>query len=630
MLGVALVVALVVLGVEAYRGVRIAQQADAGRTELVAAQSLLEKRRLDATPAELDTSDAQFASALRKFRAVRASVAHDPLLWTLGHLPFIGGQVHATIDLAAIGEQAAHIGTEGVRAVREFDAVRAEGTGTLPEKSLAILQRTDPTINAIELRLAAVDQERRRIGNTALLPPLRAAVREFDQRRARVDDLVATYRRARALTPGFLGFNGPRTYLILAQNNAELLPTGGLVSVIGTMRVDHGHIESLTFQDAVQFGQDWMARTHTYVAPPAPLRQYLLKDMSWNLTVSNWSPDFPTSAREAERFYQMGGGTAVDGVIGIDVNTLARLLEVTGPIDVPEFNVTVNSTNALDVTEEHTRAPYEPKADRKEFVALLAHAVLDRVLRPTRGMWSPLIDAVQQLGTRKDLLIYSSDPGEEQVIRQFGWDGSVTRPPGDYLMLVDASVNSTKLNAAMEQSATVDVRLNPAGGATTTVAVDYFNNLSAWAKGKDPGLVSKLMLGGVYGDFLRLLTPPGSSILSVRDGQGEIGAGEIGKDLGLSEFGRFFTVPANTRQSITFRYLTPPTVETDGRTWIYRLLIQKQPGQQAMPVRVTVSPPAGMKIVGSAVNGKDAAGAPGELSFRLDRDRTVEVMLEPG
>ena len=163
--------------------------------------------------------------------------------------------------------------------------------------------------------------------------------------------------------------------------------------------------------------------------PPAPLRQYLLKDFSWNLAVSNWSPDFPTSAAEAQRFFELGGGFPVDGVIGINVSTLERLLEVTGPVTVPQFDVTVTSENAFDVTAEHTRVPFEPQGDRKEFVALLADEVLERVLRPAPGMWSPLVDAIQDLGDEKNLLLYSHDPGQQELIRDLGPGDSAVEPP---------------------------------------------------------------------------------------------------------------------------------------------------------------------------------------------------------
>ena len=38
--------------------------------------------------------------------------------------------------------------------------------------------------------------------------------------------------------PEALGQNGPRTYLILAQNEDELRPTGGFISGAGRMTLD--------------------------------------------------------------------------------------------------------------------------------------------------------------------------------------------------------------------------------------------------------------------------------------------------------------------------------------------------------------------------------------------------------
>ena len=84
-------------------------------------------------------------------------------------------------------------------------------------------------------------------------------------------------------------------------------------------------------------GDEWMAREVMYVEPPAPLRQYLLKEHSWNLTTSNWSPDFPAAAGQAACFYALEGGERadeVDGVIAVNVTTLERLSAVTGAVEI--------------------------------------------------------------------------------------------------------------------------------------------------------------------------------------------------------------------------------------------------------------------------------------------------------
>ena len=121
------------------------------------------------------------------------------------------------------------------------------------------------------------------------------------------------------------------------------------------------------------------------------------------------------------------------------------------------------------------------------------------------------------------MLVYLTDEKQEALVQQWGWDGAVKDNGGDSLMVVDASVNSTKLNQVIEHSASVDVRLDDKGKANTTVTLGYFNNLAPWEVGKDPYLVNKLMVGGMYGGYVRLLTAPGSSMLSVKDKSGEIG-----------------------------------------------------------------------------------------------------------
>ncbi|HYM15557.1 MAG TPA: DUF4012 domain-containing protein [Dehalococcoidia bacterium] len=630
-LGRLLFVTVLVLGLiagfEAYQAWRVVSDVNSGRVLLRTGQNRLEVKRLNATADDLAMSRSEFDAAGAKFSAARRQLERDPILGLVRHLPLVGGQVSAAIALAHIGEQGAAIGTQGVEAAQAFDAIRAEPGGTLPEKSVKVFDAADPHIANIELRLADVDARRKSIAGESLLPPMRRAVAELDQRRVRLQDFLDTYQRARAFSPEFLGFNGPRTYLVLAQNNGELLPTGGLVSVFGIVQLDHGRVLHMEFHDAVQYGADWMARGAPYVEPPLPLKEYLLKDTSWNLAVSNWSPDFPTSASWARYFYEQVGGGKVDGVIAIDVTTLERLLEVIGPVDIPEFGVTVDNNNAFDLTEQFTREAYAPNADRKSaFVGLLADEVLRRVLHPQPGQWSGLVDVLQQLGDHKDLLLYSTSPSQERLIAGLGWDGSVYYTSGDYLQLVDASVNSTKLNVVIDHSASVDVRLGPDGSAATNVTLDYFNDLTTWAKGRDPLLVQRLMLGGLYGGYVRLLAPPGSKLVSLKDGSQEVGAEEIGQEDGLAVFGRFFALPRDTRKQLTFAYDTPPVATQVGSDWVYTLALHRQPGWQLSSLTVRVTPPGAMRTRAALVDGKPVQpNADGSISIDLSQDRTLTV-----
>jgi hypothetical protein len=596
-----------------------------GRSLLREAQDILEAGRLDVGEEELARAEDRLVRAGRLFDSAQARLDRDPFLTVAGLLPLAGDQVKAGREMTGIGLEASLAGLLAVEAARDFNAIRIGEGGTLLAKSVVLLERVGPEMDSLEARLGTIDERRRRIDESGLLPPLAAAVHELDGQRERVHELVQDYRRARDLVPSVLGFSGPRTYLLLAQNNAELLPTGGLISVYGLITVHEGRIEEMFFEDAIAFGDRWMKAGH-YVEPPGPLANYLLKDWSWNLALANWSPDFPTAARQAQWFFEAGGGRPVDGVIGITVTTLEKLLGVTGPVDVPEYQVRVTSENALDVIEAHTRTPAHPGDDRKAIAGLIADEVLGRVLHAGPSQWSPLLDTLQEVGNGKDLLIYLNDANEQRLVRELGWEGGLRDGPGDYLMVVDASVNSTKLNIAMDQFLRLDVTLDELGNAHHRVTLGYVNNLPRWQEGRDPELVRRLMLGGTYGGYVRLLTPLGSHLVGVTERGRNIGLEEISEEGAKTVFGRFFALPSGGEKALQIEYVAPTIVDVGPDHWQYRLFIQKQPGQQALPTTIRVVPPEGMKIKSILANG-DPYLSGSEVALVLEHDWTLEFEL---
>lgn len=598
-----------------------------GRSLLLEAQDILETGRLDVAEDDLVRAEDRLVQAGQLFDSAQHRLERDPFLKVAGLLPLAGDQVEAGRQMMGIGLEASLAGRLAVEAARDFNAVRTGEGGTLLEKSVVLLERVAPEIDSLEARLAVIDQYRDHIDAGGLLPPLKAAVRDLDEQRERVRGLVQDYRRAQELVPSVLGFDGSRTYLVLAQNNAELLPTGGLISVYGLITVREGHIEDMFFEDAIAFGDRWM-KAGNYVEPPGPLANYLLKDWSWNLALANWSPDFPTAARQAQWFFEAGGGRPVDGVIGINVTTLEKLLDVTGPVDVPEYGVGVTSGNALDVIEANTRSPAHPGDDRKAIVALIADEVMEQVLHAKPSQWSPLLDALEEVGDGKDLLIYLSDANEERLVQEMGWDGGLRDSDGDYLMVVDASVNSTKLNIAMEQSLHLDVTLDELGNAHHRLTLNYLNDLPRWQEGRDPELVRRLMLGGTYGGYVRLLTPSVSRLVSATERGQSIGVEEISEERGKSVFGRFFALPSGQEKALQIEYVSPTIVDIGPDRWEYRLFIQKQPGQQTIPAEVRVVPPDGMKITSATANG-DSHPVGEEMTVTLDHDWTLEFELAP-
>ena len=60
---------------------------------------------------------------------------------------------------------------------------------------------------------------------------------------------------------------------------------------------------------------------------------------------------------------------------------------------------------------------------------------------------------------------------------------------------------------------------------------------------------------------------------------GQVGAEEIGSERGFGVFGRFFALPRDTTEQLSFDYITPNVVVGDAAGRSYRLRIAKQPGR---------------------------------------------------
>lgn len=593
------------------------------RAELREVQALLEAGRLDTSEAQLQAAEAKLDDVERDFRRLAGRI-DEPPLQLARHLPLIGEPVGAVDELTAIAVDGVQVGRDAIEVTRTYQRLRAETSGSLTEQTDVMLAALERPMSDLQEGLRRIQHRRARLTGATLPPALADAIEEVDRELVQLEALQRTYEDLSAFLPEFLGFEEPKTYLFLAQNNAELMPTGGLISVYGVITVDQGRITHQKFADAVRFGGQWLERTGAYVAPPAPLRRYLLREMSWNLAVANWSPHFPEAASQAERFFRLAGGRPVDGVIGINVHTIEALLTVTGPITVPSYGVTVTPENALEVIEQHTRSAREPSGDRKAFVGLLADELLSRIAHLPPERWTPLLDALQRLRDERQVLLFFHEPTLQRLAERLGLAGELVRTDGDYLLLVDASVNSTKLNMVLDQTVDVRVRLDAAGTVTHQVTSRYQNNLPAWAAGRDPELVRRLMLGGVYGGYLRLFTPAGSTLESVTIDEREVGPEEVGWAHGKTVFGRFFALPSGATTAVSFSYSTPELVRLDEDTFEYRFYLQKQSGTDAIPLRLHVVLPEDAEVASATLDGAPLAGLDA-ITTNLERDRELVV-----
>jgi len=634
-----LALAFSLLGLEAFRYAEVYEDLRDGRGLLLGASDRLEQRGLDVTRQELNDSEERLSRAQSKLAGAADVLGSDPALSLASRLPWIGRQVDAARDLADIGVESAGIGVEAVAALRTFQDTRDRQGGELSEKVVPVLDALQPHVMALEEDVSGVRVRRAAMSDTGLLGPLNSAVTQLDDRLNDLEARLMDYRRASQVAPKVLGYDGPQTYLVLAQDNTEILPTGGFILVYGFLTFDQGRIKRVFFDSVANIVEGEWPPTDggVYVEPPQPLKVHLMGGWPMGLAEASWWPDFPTAAEKAMQLYRTNSGSEerIDGVIGINFFTLEELIEVLGPITVERYGETVSAEDVIEktliVTHPEGQRPWE--IDRYDFTGYLAEDVIARTLSAGPTQWAPLLSALDTLGREKNLLIYHTDPAVQRVIADFDWDGGIGQARGDYLMVVDSNLGRNKLNQVVEPSINLDVYLDGEGDAANVATVSYRYDYSTWARQGDPRLVGLTTAWGsstLHGSYVRLLAPGGSELREVALGGVPVEAEEVSAEGSTSSFGRYLSVPPDGTREVAFTYLSPSAVDMSENPYEYRLFVQKQPGTRAIPLIVTTEVPPGMRLLSSELDGEEWTGEPAQIVTDLGEDRQIVVTYAPG
>jgi len=245
----------------------------------------------------------------------------------LGWLPWIGPTVQAAPSLFSAAELALDATVE---AWPLFKAPLEALEGGAPlEKVVPLfcqqLERDTPCLRqAISLARQSFALLRQ-VSPEGLVSPLDELLPQIQEGLPLFDAIV----EGAPLLPRFCQKEGA-SFLLLAQNNDELRPTGGFISSIGLLTLAHGVPQKLTLEDSYQV-ENWRM---PHPDPPEPLRRYMGLDL-WVTRDANWWPDFPTSAEAVVQLYTLNQGRRVDGVLAIDMSGAAELLDALAPLELP-------------------------------------------------------------------------------------------------------------------------------------------------------------------------------------------------------------------------------------------------------------------------------------------------------
>lgn len=397
------------------------------------------------------------------------------------------------------------------------------------------------------------------------------------------------------LLPKVLFAQERKTYLILFQNNMELRPTGGFIGSFGLLTIEKGKLLDFEIHDV--YFADGQLKGH--VEPPAKLKEFI-GQAGWYLRDSNWSPDFPTSARRAEWFLDKEIGRKVDGVIAIDLFLAQRILEATGEIYLPDYDEKINADNLFERAEYHSEIGFFPGSTQKQdFLGKTAQALFEKLKSSESKNLTKIGFAFFRSLEEKDILIYLEDESIADFVSKFNWDGGVKSAKckvqsakclADYVYINEANVGINKanyfLNREIEQAVVIDAE----GKIKSRLIVNYQNNSP-----------NDVFPAGNYRNYLRVLLPLGSQInrVEVKNPDKQQEGTEIKQidhetDFQREIFGFLIEVPVKERRKVEIEYQLEEgkKVEEGG----YLLLVQKQSGTKNDQYSLSISYPQNLVL----------------------------------
>ncbi|MGQ9804319.1 MAG: DUF4012 domain-containing protein [Anaerolineae bacterium] len=549
----------------------------------------------------------------------------------LGWLPRVGGDLRAAPHLLVMADgltEAGAVACDLLGPALAGDSLSLDGAIRLLTEEQSDLKRAQAAVARAEEAWRQVDVSRlsprmaRRVAPLGrMLPALRAGL-----------DVAAAM-------PDLLGANGPRVYLIIAQNEDELRPTGGYITGVGEVRMENGRIAAMTFRDSYAV-DDF---TQPYPDPPEPLRRYMGIDL-WVFRDSNWSPDFPTAARQAIALYRPGDPVTVDGVIALDQYAVKELVGAVGPLPVEGADEPITGETVIS----YMRRAWEPEdgaltgewwRERKSFMGPLAEALWARIQREDVD-WLRLAETVVRLLDEKHLLLYIPHPVVAPLLAERGWDGALRAGPADFLLVVDANVGYNKASAKVQQAITYEVDLgrNPPRATLTLVYTHTVPTGSPCVPESRYDPVYEQMMARCYWDYLRVYIPQGSRLLDAT----RIPVPKEALWSGEAESGEVTVLPADEGPFTTLEVLLlllPGAVQTRSFTWalpesvvrwqgdeaVYALRVQKQPGTVDRPLTVRIRLDDGDTLLSADPPPSASEGTSVVFQARLDRDREFTV-----
>lgn len=449
-------------------------------------------------------SSDRFGKAYNNFSSMSSSL-EDMGLSVISISRFVPGasQLSSGYELVQTGKHLSSAGKKISEVAKNLEDLKKTSFNLSDGETvsaLSVFRSFEKDIEGIEDDLLLAQKSLARVKTKDIPKEKRESVTELRVRLPIIIQGIEEFSNNSHIIADLLGANGPRKYLFLFQNNQEIRATGGFIGSYGLLDISgDGRIRNF-FIDGI-FNPD--GQLADKIVPPKPIQKV---SAAWSLHDSNWFADFPLSAKKAISFYEKTGGPTVDGVITLTPTVMQKLLEITGPIYMEDYDIELDSENFIHSVQYKVEEDYDKEENRpKKILADLAPLVLDRLLTSNDAeIIAETANVLKEALREKHILIYSSNAELENIISDIGWSGEVLDTSNDYLSVINSNINGYKTDGVIEENIKHETEINQSGDIVDTVTITRKHNggneeYEWWNK--------------VNANYMRVYVPKGSELI---------------------------------------------------------------------------------------------------------------------
>ncbi len=545
-----------------------------------------------------------------------------------------GGTLKSAKNLVEVGQLLSAVGTSMTTALNAVEKTGAISDPTNPQVPIG------PIVTALKKALLASKQQVAQA--SALMADIDASIIPADKQtgfndlKAQLPEIESGVNMSADYAKFFenlVNSPGYHRYLVMFQNASELRPTGGFPGTYGVVSFKDGKLDNFFVDDV--YNLDGQLKEN--IVPPLQMQHIT---PTWGMRDANWYVDFPTSAKNIEKFYKKEAGQSIDGVMVINPEMIAKILDIVGPVEMPKYNLKLDSKNVLTTIQsqvEYGANRVQPKQIVKDFAPLL----MAKIYGAGSDKWIQIFNSLILGMNQHDMLMSFDDLSLESFVTDKGFGGQVHQGDKDYLMAVITNVKGSKTDAVTETSMDVDTVFDGTAAIHNLTITRQHNG-----GGAKFGFYNKQNPA-----YVRVLVPEGAELLSVsgndqpnftplinyskspnfiRDENlvkfetsgttNNITGVTTYHESGKTEFGFWLITDAGKSKTVSVQYKVPKALDSKS----YSLYIQKQPALKVKNFSFSIQSPAGLVPDASAplLVEKDSSYT---YSSSLDNDLPIKV-----